>query len=122
MNKFIFISMLLIVFLSVGCSRNNATMAAVADLGNSASAPVNAIVKEIKIDAFQFGYSPDKITVKKGEKIKLIINNIDVPHGIRIPEYEIKGDESIEFVADKVGEFNWYCTNMCGPGHKFMTG
>ena len=35
--------------------------------------------------------------------MKLIINNADTPHGIRIPELGVSGVESLEFVADKIG-------------------
>lgn len=79
-------------------------------------------VKEFKIDAYRFGYSPDIIEVNKGDKIKIIINNTDTLHGIIIPDLNIIGDETLEFTADKKGEFVWYCANMCGGGHMQMQG
>lgn len=79
-------------------------------------------VKEFTIKAFRFGYSPDIITVNQGDKVKIIIENTDTLHGIRIPELGIKGNEVLEFTADKKGEFVWYCTNMCGSGHMQMQG
>ena len=117
MKKYFIFLIVATVFLLIGCSNSNLE-------GNAVNkAPLEtASVKEIEIDAFQFGFSPDTVTVKKGEKVKLIINNLDIDHGIRIPDLNLKGDNSIEFVADKVGEFNWYCNNMCGPGHSSMKG
>jgi len=79
-------------------------------------------VKEFKIDAFRFGYNPNLITIKKGDRVRLSINNTDTKHGIRIPDLGISGNESLEFVADKSGEFNWYCNNYCGDGHSRMQG
>ena len=79
-------------------------------------------VKEFNVKAFRFGYTPDVITVNKGDKVKINIENTDTLHGIRIPELNAKGNEVIEFTADKTGEFTWYCTNMCGEGHKAMSG
>ncbi|MEK6859737.1 MAG: cupredoxin domain-containing protein [Nanoarchaeota archaeon] len=79
-------------------------------------------IKEFTVNAFRFGYSPDIITVNKGDKVKIIINNTDTLHGIRIPELNLKGNEAIEFTAEKTGEFDWYCTNMCGKGHMEMKG
>lgn len=79
-------------------------------------------VKEFTIKAFRFGYSPDTMTVNKGDKIRIKIDNTDVLHGIRIPELGLKGNEIIEFTADKIGEFTWYCLIPCGPGHREMTG
>lgn len=79
-------------------------------------------VKVFKIDAFRFGYTPDLIEVNKGDKVRIEINNKDTLHGIRIPDLGIKGNEVLEFTADKTGEFIWYCTNMCGQGHGDMQG
>ncbi len=79
-------------------------------------------VKEFTIEAFRFGYSPDIINVNQGDKVKIYIDNKDTLHGIRIPDLGIKGNEVLEFTADKTGEFTWYCTNMCGSGHMQMQG
>ena len=79
-------------------------------------------IKDFEVKAFRFGYSPETITVNKGDKIKIKINNTDTLHGMRIPELEIRGDETLEFTADKTGEFDWYCANMCGNGHMQMRG
>jgi len=79
-------------------------------------------LREIIVDASKFEYNPSVITVKKGERIKLIINNTDTLHGIRIPELEINGNDFVEFVAEKTGEFTWYYNNFCGQGHQQMQG
>lgn len=79
-------------------------------------------VKEFNIKAFRFGYTPDEIVVNKGDKIKISIDNTDTLHGMRIPELGISGNNVVEFVADKSGEFIWYCNNMCGTGHGSMSG
>lgn len=81
-----------------------------------------ASVKAFTIQAFRFGYSPDVINVNRGDKVKIIINNTDTLHGIRIPDLGIRGNEVLEFTANKTGEFTWYCTNMCGNGHMQMQG
>lgn len=78
--------------------------------------------KVFNVNAYRFGYSPDTITVNNGDMVKIIINNTDTLHGIRIPELNIKGNDVIEFTANKSGEFTWYCANMCGNGHMQMKG
>lgn len=88
--------------------------------GNSIKEESN--VKEFQVKAFRFGYSPELIEVNKDDKVKIIIENTDTLHGIRIPDLSIRGDEILEFTADKKGEFIWYCTNMCGNGHMQMQG
>ena len=79
-------------------------------------------IKEFEIKAFQYGYSPDTITVNQGDKVRIKIDNTDVLHGIRIPDLNVKGNELVEFIADKSGEFTWYCTNFCGDKHREMSG
>ncbi len=78
--------------------------------------------KVFSVSAFRFGYTPDLIQVSKGDRVRIEIENTDTLHGIRIPELNLKGNEVIEFTADKTGEFVWYCTNMCGEGHMTMKG
>ncbi|MFH0836941.1 MAG: cupredoxin domain-containing protein [Candidatus Aenigmatarchaeota archaeon] len=78
--------------------------------------------KEFNIKAFQFGYEPNTITVNNGDVVKINIENTDVPHGIRIPDFNVKGENSVEFTVNKTGEFKWYCTIFCGDGHRSMNG
>jgi len=80
-------------------------------------------VKVFNVKAFRFGYSPSVITVNKGDKVKIIIDNEDTTHGIFLSEFGVsikKGDA--EFIADKAGEFTWFCNNFCGSGHRQMKG
>jgi len=92
--------------------------------GNKFNQKNNAVEKskEIVIKAFKYGYDPDVVTISKGDNIKLIINNVDVPHGIRIPALNLKGEEEIEFTANTAGEYEWYCLIPCGSGHMQMKG
>ncbi len=105
---------MLTTLLIAGCSGQKVT-------GESVKAPADTI-REIKVDAYSFGYNPDTITVSKGERIKITINNLDVLHGMRIPDYDIKGVENLDFVANKTGSFPWYCEIPCGEGHTAMKG
>lgn len=83
-------------------------------------------VKEINLEAYKFGFSPERIVVKKGEIVKLLATSRDVAHGVSIKEYGInekveKGKvNTIEFVADKAGEFDILCSVYCGGGHHSM--
>jgi heme/copper-type cytochrome/quinol oxidase subunit 2 len=87
-----------------------------------------AQVKEINLEAYQFAFSPDTITVNKGDTVKIHATSRDVPHGVFIKEYGInkkveKGKPAdIEFVADKAGEFDILCSVYCGRGHQNMKG
>lgn len=105
---------MLTTLLIAGCSDQKVT-------GESVKSQTDNI-REIKVDAYSFGYNPDIITVSKGERIKITINNLDVLHGMRIPDYDVKGTERLEFVADKTGSFTWHCEIPCGEGHTAMKG
>lgn len=93
----------------------------------SFSATGNAVkdteqVKEFNVKAFRFGYTPNEIEVKKGDKVRIKVENSDTIHGMRIQELGVSGNDVIEFTADKEGTFTWNCNNMCGKGHTEMSG
>lgn len=84
--------------------------------------------REIRVEAFQFGFEPATIEVTQGERIRLVLATRDVPHGLAIPEFGVNlatgegREDSAEFVADKAGEFSFYCSIPCGSGHGKMRG
>ena len=85
-------------------------------------------VHEFTMTAKKYEFDPSAITVKKGEKVRLIITATDRDHGIKIEGYDInqelkKGDPTtIEFTADKAGTFEFKCSVYCGMGHRKMKG
>lgn len=85
-------------------------------------------IKEFRITASQFSFNPPVIEVNKGDKVRLIVTSADVPHGISISEYGINerlnpGEPAtIEFTADKEGNFTAFCSVFCGSGHSNMKG
>lgn len=90
--------------------------------------PADAEVKEFSIVAQRWSFIPSEIRVKEGDFVRLKIKSIDVLHGIAIPDYGISenlspGKETvIEFLADKKGTFDFFCSAYCGAGHSGMTG
>ena len=87
----------------------------------------NAIVKDalptveteqvINIEAGSFYYSQKEIRVKKGQTVKIVLTAKDMMHDFNIDELEVDGpiikageSTTIEFVADRVGEFEYYCS------------
>jgi cytochrome c oxidase subunit 2 len=87
-----------------------------------------ASVREITMTAKNYEFDPAVITVKKGEKVRLIITATDRDHGIKIAGYDInqvlkKGDPTtVEFTAEKAGTFEFKCSVFCGMGHGKMKG
>ncbi len=73
--------------------------------------------KVIVVEASNFKFNIDTIIVKKGEKMKLVFKNLEGMHDFRVDELGIKtkifrdkGEEVVEFTADKVGTFEFYCS------------
>jgi len=82
----------------------------------------------IHMTAKKFEYSPNEITVKKGQPVVIEIVSLDRKHGFTIPELKVRSDVKpgapnvVRFTPDKAGTFNFHCDNFCGSGHEGMTG
>jgi|SRR3989344_2627541 len=67
-------------------------------------------------------YSLKEITVKEGDLVRIKITVTKGMHDFKIDEFNVFADTKelnkeyvVEFTADKVGEFIYYCTK---PGHR----
>ena len=93
-----------------------------------ATPPIQEEVKEFALEANDFAFTPDTITVNKGDRVRLTVTSVDVDHGLAIPEYDINVQinqgqtKSVDFVADKAGTFMFKCSVFCGAGHREMKG
>ncbi len=85
-------------------------------------------LREFEITATRYKFTPDTITVNKGDTVRIRLTSIDVTHGIRLNEFDVNvktppgKPEIIEFVADKAGTFPFRCSVYCGLGHPDMKG
>jgi len=83
---------------------------------------------EFQMTAKKYQFDPNVVTVKKGERVKLVITALDRDHGFKLEAFGInqklkKGDPAtIEFTADKAGTFPFQCSDFCGFGHGKMKG
>ena len=83
--------------------------------------------RRIEITVSKFSYSPNQITLKKGEPVVLVLHSTDVTHGLTIPDLgvnvtEIKKDKDTEvpLTPTKTGHFTGQCAHFCGTGHGTM--
>ena len=82
----------------------------------------------IHITAKKFDFSPDSITLKKGESVVLEISSADREHGFNLRAFGVRTNVSpgkvsrIRFTPDKTGKFTFSCDVFCGDGHEEMTG
>jgi cytochrome c oxidase subunit 2 len=83
--------------------------------------------RNISITAQRFSFSPNEITIRKGEEVTLVIQSKDVGHGLLIEDLgvrtEVKKGQTAEvkFTPDTVGTFEGKCAHFCGVGHGSMT-
>ena len=93
-------------------------------------ARANAVPVErvIHITAKNFQFSPDSITLKKGEPVVFEISSGDRKHGFSLRAFGVRTDvlpgkvSRIRLTPDKTGKFSFSCDVFCGDGHEEMTG
>ncbi|MFZ6035285.1 MAG: cupredoxin domain-containing protein [Patescibacteria group bacterium] len=71
----------------------------------------------LTVEGSNFKFVPDTLTVKKGQKTRLVFKNMQGMHDFKVDELGIKteilktgGEQSVEFTADKSGTFEFYCS------------
>lgn len=83
--------------------------------------------RRIEVTAKRFEFSPNEITVKKGESVVLAFHSEDVTHGIRIEELNVQAEipkdkvTEVPLTATQAGDFAGRCAHFCGSGHGEMT-
>lgn len=74
-------------------------------------------VLELEVSGEEFSFNPARLTVNKGEAVKLTFKNEGkVPHDLAIDELGVMTSvigagkqETVEFTANKTGRFKMYC-------------
>ncbi len=74
-------------------------------------------VKEITVTGQNFKFDPTEIMVKKGDKVKITFKSTSGIHDLVLPDFKVQtkqlssgGQETVEFIADKTGTFEYYCS------------
>lgn len=80
----------------------------------------------VEITAKRFAFSPDKITLKKGQTVKLRLHSEDVTHGfflrpLKLDE-EIPPGQTVDVTVtpQTAGTFMTICDHFCGANHGNM--
>src|SRR5215475_12987212 len=83
-------------------------------------------VPVVEITAKRFAFSPDKITLKKGQTVKLRLHSEDVTHGfflrpLKLDE-EIPAGQTVDVTVtpQTAGTFTTICDHFCGANHGNM--
>lgn len=84
--------------------------------GASASVSTGS-VKEFTVTAKNFSFAPATMAVKKGDTVKITFVNSAGTHNLIVDGYNVGtktiqggAQETITFVADKAGTFEYYCS------------
>lgn len=87
------------------------------DVATDSAKQKSTDAREIIVDGSNFKFSPDKITIKKDEKIRIVFKNTQGVHDFKVDELKIatkviraKEEDWVEFFADKIGTFEFYCS------------
>ncbi|HEY9582786.1 MAG TPA: cupredoxin domain-containing protein [Candidatus Paceibacterota bacterium] len=74
-------------------------------------------VQEYTINGRDFEFSPAFISANKGDTVRITFKNFGGTHDFKIDEYNVATkrisndqSETIEFTADKIGTFKYYCS------------
>jgi len=77
--------------------------------------PVEEVV-EIDVEAGHFSFSPNEITVKLGQTVRINLTAADLQHNFSLDEFDVSSEivaegesTTVEFLADQTGEFEFYC-------------
>lgn len=85
-------------------------------------------VRVIQVTSENWKFSPNVITVKKGEKVQLQMTGISGVHGFAVPDLGINvpvapgQTVTIDLPTDNIGTHAFFCSIPCGPGHFDMKG
>lgn len=74
-------------------------------------------IKTFQVEASSFFFNPKEIKVKKGDKVKIVLNNKAGMHDWVLDEFNARTETiqagqtaEVEFTADKTGTFEYYCS------------
>ena len=92
----------------------------------SAAEPPAAEPRTVTIVAKRFGFTPNEVTLKKGEPVKLQLRSEDVTHGLFVRplgiDAVIEPGKPMELTITPTapGRYIAICDHFCGSGHGGM--
>jgi heme/copper-type cytochrome/quinol oxidase subunit 2 len=84
--------------------------------------------REFTVKARKYAFSPDRIEVRLGDLVKIILEAEDIPHSFTVDAYRIAKRANpgqgvtFEFRADQTGSFPFYCNLAQDDGCRKMRG
>jgi len=95
-------------------------------LGNVVHQARAASPRVVEITAKRFGFTPDQVTLKKGEPVTLRLRTEDVTHGFFMGKLKIDAEvepaktTDVTITPDVAGTYTTICDHFCGANHGNM--
>jgi cytochrome c oxidase subunit 2 len=84
-------------------------------------------IRTIDVAVERYAFSPERIEVRLGERVRLNVVSTDGTHGFQVRELGLNARiphggrmVTIELVPKKAGTFEIQCSEYCGNGHGRM--
>ena len=81
------------------------------------TAPAAGDVREFVVEGGMFYFTPKTMEVNEGDTVRITFKNVEGRHDWTIDEFDARTavlganeEETIEFVANRAGEFEYYCS------------
>ena len=80
----------------------------------------------VELTAKRFAFTPDKITLKKGETVTLRLHSEDVTHGFFMRKLKIDTEveagktTDVTITPETAGSYTTICDHFCGANHGNM--
>jgi cytochrome c oxidase subunit 2 len=96
---------------------NNSTATATVTLTPSITDTTGQSIKEFTVTGSSYSFDLKEMRVKKGDKVRVTFVNKSGSHNWVLDEFNVRTSlvnagksETVEFVADKTGTFEYYCS------------
>lgn len=83
--------------------------------------------RTIDVTLSRFAFSPERIELKRGEKVRINLTSTDGTHGFQVKELGLTAKVAaggkpvtLEFTPAMAGTFDVKCSEYCGSGHSRM--
>jgi cytochrome c oxidase subunit II len=83
--------------------------------------------RTIDVTLSRYAFSPERIEVRLGERVRLNVMSADRVHGFEVKELELNARipaggraVSVELTPKETGTFEIKCSEYCGAGHSRM--
>ena len=85
-------------------------------------------IRTIDVQLSRYAFSPERIEVRLGERVRLNVVSVDGTHGFQVKELGLKvrvpsggGAVTVDLAPKEAGTFQINCSEYCGSGHRRMS-